>query len=120
MSRPPIFTLPRLGVTIPAIRFNVVVLPAPAGPNIATNSRSAILSDRSSTPRRLPYHLVRPMSSTFAMNLSFYRPKRQATHQVFLNQQRQNDFGQRADERRGRHPTVVDRVGGQKARHRDR
>src|ERR1700704_5965033 len=46
-SRPSIRIEPLSGISSPATRRNVVVLPAPVGPSSATNSPSPIFSDRS-------------------------------------------------------------------------
>src|SRR5450631_2013495 len=70
-SRPPIRIEPLSGVSSPATRRSVVVLPAPVGPNSATNSPSPTVRDRSTTARVLPNVLETALISTSAMRTSF-------------------------------------------------
>src|SRR4051794_21003541 len=70
-SRPPIRIEPRSGISSPAIRRNVVVLPAPLGPSSATNSPSPTVSDRSLTASVLLNALETALISTSAMRASF-------------------------------------------------
>src|SRR6266702_769406 len=70
-SRPPIRIDPRSGISNPAIRRNVVVLPAPVGPSSATNSPSATVSDRSLTACVFLNALETALISTSAMRASF-------------------------------------------------
>src|SRR5580765_4867682 len=70
-SRPPIRIEPLSGVSNPATRRSVVVLPAPVGPSNATNSPSLTVRDRSLTARVLPNVLETALISTSAMRASF-------------------------------------------------
>src|SRR6476620_3657347 len=69
-SRPPIRIEPWSGVSSPAIRRNVVVLPAPVGPSRATNSPSPTVSDRSLTACVFLNALETALISTSAMHAS--------------------------------------------------
>src|ERR1700675_2225320 len=70
-SRPPIRIEPLSGLSSPATRRSVVVLPAPVGPSNATNSPSPTVSDRSSTACVLPNALETALISTSAIRASF-------------------------------------------------
>src|SRR6266850_4942295 len=69
-SRPPIRIEPRSGISNPAMRRNVVVLPAPVGPSKATNSPSPTVSDRSLTACAFLNALETALISTSAMRAS--------------------------------------------------
>src|SRR5439155_13621463 len=69
-SRPPIRIEPRSGISNPAIRRKVVVLPAPVGPSSATNSPSPTVSDRSLTACVFLNALETAPISTSAMRAS--------------------------------------------------
>src|SRR5258705_4999298 len=69
-SRPPIRIEPRSGISNPAMRRNVVVLPAPVGPSNATNSPSPTVSDRSLTACVFLNALETALISTSAMRTS--------------------------------------------------
>src|ERR1700716_1229545 len=69
-SRPPIRIEPRSGISSPAIRRNVVVLPAPVGPSRATNSPSPTVSDRTLTACVFLNALETVLISTSAMHAS--------------------------------------------------
>src|SRR4030081_4012678 len=66
-SRPSIRIEPLSGISSPATRRNVVVLPAPVGPSSATNSPSPTRSDRSQTARAALNALETALISTSAM-----------------------------------------------------
>src|SRR6266851_668384 len=66
-SRPPIDNCPRSGVSSPATRRSVVVLPAPVGPSRTTNSPSPTVSVSSATAAVLPKFLLTPSSRISAM-----------------------------------------------------
>src|SRR5258705_713769 len=70
-SRPPIRIEPLSGVSSPATRRSVVVLPAPVGPSNATNSPSPTVRDRSLTACVLPNVLETAPIATSAMRTSF-------------------------------------------------
>ena len=63
MSRPAKVTVPASGLSSPVTRLNTVVLPAPFGPMMLTNSPSATLSDSASTAVTPPKRRVRLASS---------------------------------------------------------
>src|SRR6185295_14108266 len=69
-SCPSIRIEPRSGISSPAIRRNVVVLPAPVGPSRATNSPSPTVSDRSLTACVFLNALETALISTSAMHAS--------------------------------------------------
>src|SRR5947209_6021249 len=69
-SRPPIRIEPQSGISRPAIRRRVVVLPAPVGPSSATNSPSATVSDKSSIACIFLNALETALISTSAMRAS--------------------------------------------------
>src|SRR5437588_6006547 len=69
-SRPSIRIEPRSGISSPAIRRKVVVLPAPVGPSKATNSPSPTVSDRSLTACVFLNALETALISTSAMHTS--------------------------------------------------
>src|SRR5882672_11640717 len=69
-SRPPIRIEPRSGISNPATRRNVVVLPAPVGPSKATNSPSPTVNDRSLTAGAFLNALETALISTSAMRAS--------------------------------------------------
>src|SRR5882757_9463005 len=69
-SRPSIRIEPLSGISSPATRRNVVVLPAPVGPSSATNSPSPIFSDRSQIARAALNALETALISTSAMRTS--------------------------------------------------
>src|SRR5258705_6406590 len=69
-SRPPIRIEPWSGISRPAIRRNVVVLPAPVGPSKATNSPSPTVNDRSLTACVFLNALETALISTSAMRAS--------------------------------------------------
>src|SRR6185436_8068301 len=69
-SRPPIRIEPRSGISSPATRRNVVVLPAPVGPSKATNSPSPTVNDRSLTACAFLNALETALISTSAMRAS--------------------------------------------------
>src|SRR6478609_6361217 len=69
-SRPPIRIEPWSGISSPAIRRNVVVLPAPVGPSKATNSPSPTVNDRSLTACVFLNALETALISTSAMRAS--------------------------------------------------
>src|SRR5438477_4361701 len=69
-SRPPIQIEPRSGISNPAMRRNVVVLPAPVGPSRATNSPSPTVNDRSLTACVFLNALETALISTSAMHAS--------------------------------------------------
>src|SRR6185312_13850096 len=69
-SRPSIWIEPISGISNPAIRRNVVVLPAPVGPSSATNSPSLTVSDRSLTACVLLNALETVLISTLATRAS--------------------------------------------------
>src|SRR5437763_1922932 len=64
------WTDPLSGISNPAIRRKVVVLPAPVGPSSATNSPSRMASERSSTARVFSKVLLTALISTSAMRAS--------------------------------------------------
>src|SRR5689334_3111948 len=66
-SWPPMLTRPASGVSRPATRRKVVVLPAPVGPSSTTNSPSPIVSDRSRTASTVPKRLETLERTTSAM-----------------------------------------------------
>src|SRR5205823_10323731 len=67
-SRPPIRIEPWSGISNPAMRRNVVVLPAPVGPSKATNSPSPTVTDRSLTACVFLNALETALISTSAMH----------------------------------------------------
>src|ERR1700686_1647119 len=78
-SRPPIRIEPLSGVSSPATRRNVVVLPAPVGPSNATNSPCPTVSDNSLTACTALNAFETALISTSAMRPSLmqrgaYRP----------------------------------------------
>src|SRR5215213_1962448 len=69
-SRPPIRIEPRSGISSPAMRRNVVVLPAPVGPSKATNSPSPTVNERSLMACVFLNALETALISTSAMRAS--------------------------------------------------
>src|SRR5688572_25760977 len=67
MSAPPIRMRPSSGVSRPATKRSVVVLPAPVGPSRTTNSPSFTPSDMPCTAETAPKRLVTPSRTTSAM-----------------------------------------------------
>src|SRR5664279_4088670 len=59
--------LPELGLTVPVIRLNNVVLPAPFGPRIPTISPSSTSSEKSWVTDKAPYCLCRLSSARIGM-----------------------------------------------------
>src|ERR1700675_4690483 len=65
---------PEVMLSNPATMRNVVVLPQPEGPTQTTNSLSRISRFTSMTAWPSSYILLRLRMTTFAIDLSFYRP----------------------------------------------
>src|SRR5437016_5168097 len=77
MSRPSIRRRPASGLSRPATRRSVVVLPAPVGPSRTTNSPSPIPSESSRTASVLPKLLQTASSRTSAMRAAIVQCRTQ-------------------------------------------
>src|SRR5215813_9121908 len=87
---------PAVGVSSPAIMLSVVVLPQPDGPTSTTNSPSGTARSMASTARVEAKSLV-SFSSRTAATLLPQEAEGEAAHEVFLDQEAEDDDRERRD-----------------------
>src|SRR4030042_2586399 len=95
-------TRPLSGLSIPVIKLNRVVLPAPFGPITATSCPFSTVSSAPLTARNLSKDLYR--FSTFSMLSSCLRSLFVAAFSELLKQKAHRPFGQEKDEEDQEHP----------------